>query len=66
MVVMKGTRQLRSFAVVQVQKESGCVTKFNESSRSKLVLKISLGSRLPYISQSIVIIPLEINASESK
>ena len=33
MVVMKGTRQLRSFAVVNVQKESGCPSKFNESSR---------------------------------
>ena len=33
MTVTKGNRQLRSFAVVGVQKESGCPTKFNAESR---------------------------------
>ena len=33
MVVVKGNRELRSFAVVGVQKEKGCPTKFNAESR---------------------------------
>ena len=33
MTVTKGNRQLRSFAVVGVQKESGCATKYNVESR---------------------------------
>ena len=33
MVVVKGNRELRSFAIVKAQKENGCATKFNENSR---------------------------------
>ena len=33
MTVTKGNRQLRSFAVVGVQKESGCASKYNADSR---------------------------------
>ena len=33
MVVVKGNRELRSFAIVDVQKEDGCATKFNANSR---------------------------------
>ena len=33
MTVTRGNRQLRSFAVVGVQKENGCDTKFNDDSR---------------------------------
>ena len=33
MTVTKGNRQLRSFAIVGVQKESGCPTKYNVESR---------------------------------
>lgn len=33
MVVVKGNRELRSFAVIGVQRDNGCLTKFNEDSR---------------------------------
>ena len=33
MVVVKGNRELRSFAVVGAQRDNGCATKFNEDSR---------------------------------
>ena len=33
MVVVKGNRELRSFAVVGVQKENGCSTKFSDTAR---------------------------------
>lgn len=33
MVVVKGNRELRSFAVVDVKKENGCPTKFSDSAR---------------------------------
>ena len=33
MTVTRGNRQLRSFAIVGVQKENGCDTKFNDDSR---------------------------------
>ncbi len=33
MVVKKGTRELRSFSIVNVQKENGCTTKFNYNTR---------------------------------
>ena len=33
MVVVKGNRELRSFGIVKVQKQDGCLTKHNENSR---------------------------------